>query len=224
VNDYCSCGAQLPEDAKFCHKCGKPQGDLLEPETVEPVQAAVPVLPLPVAGEPAPPAAVADKPSVVSWRNPVAVRAAFAAGAACAMLIIVPMPAVLQLLWQLILLFAGGFFAVYLYNRRTKAQASPRAGAALGWMAGMFCFLIMLVLFTVSVVAMSSADGGLQASFREMISQRGNAEVAQQFNEWLESPSGVGTLLFLILTTTFFMLTLVPALGGLLAAKVLEKD
>lgn len=140
------------------------------------------------------------------------------------MLIIVPMPAVLQLLWQLILLFAGGFFAVYLYNRRTQAQASPRAGAALGWMAGMFCFLIMLVLFTVSVLAMSSADGGLQASFRDMISQRGNAEVAQQFNEWLESPSGVGTLLFLILTTTFFMLTLVPALGGLLAAKVLEKD
>lgn len=167
---------------------------------------------------------VAESPTGVSWRNPVAVRTAFAAGAVCAMLIVVPMPAMLQLLWQLVLLFAGGFFAVYLFNRRTKAQASPRAGAALGWMVGLFCFLIMLVLFTVSVVAMSSTDGGLQGSFREMIAQRGSAEVTAQFNEWLESPSGVGTFLFLILATTFFMLTLVPALGGLLAAKVLEKD
>lgn len=198
---------------------------MLEPETPE-VEAPLPVGPIPAVSVDAAgaPPAVVEPPSGVSWRNPVAVRSAFAAGAACALLIVVPMPAVLQLLWQLVLLFGGGFFAVYLFNRRTSAQASPRAGAALGWMAGLFCFLIMLVLFTVSVVAMSSADGGLQASFREMIAQRGSAEVTAQFNEWLESPSGVGTFLFLILATTFFMLTLVPALGGLLAAKVLEKD
>jgi hypothetical protein len=220
VNDFCTCGAQLPEDARFCHKCGKPQGSLIEEP--EPAEVELPVPPPPVPVAVAPPAE--EKPTVVSLRNPVAVRTAFAAGAACSMLIIVPMPAVLQLLWQIVLLFAGGFFAVYLYNRRTKAQASPRAGAALGWMAGMFCFLIMFVLFTVSVIAMASADGGLQASFREMIAQRGNAEVAQQFNQWLESPAGVGTFLFLILMTTFFMLTLVPAIGGALAAKVLEKD
>ncbi len=134
------------------------------------------------------------------------------------------MPAVLQLLWQMVLLFGGGFFAVYLFNRRTHAHTSTRGGAALGWMAGLFCFLIMLVLFTISVVAMASGDGGLQGSFREMIAQRGSAEVAEQFNEWLESPSGVGTFLFLMLMTSFFMLTLLPALGGALAAKVLEKD
>lgn len=183
-----------------------------------------PVAPLvsetPVAAVEIPP----EPPSSVSMRNPVAVRTAFIAGACCAILIIVPMPAMLQLLWQIILLFGGGFFAVYLFNRRTQAQTTPRAGAALGWMAGLFCFLIMLVMFTISVVAMASGDGGLQASFREMLAQRGSTEVAQQFNEWLESPSGVGTLLFLMLMTSFFMLTLLPALGGMLAAKVLEKD
>ena len=27
VPEYCTCGAQLPPDARFCHKCGKPQYD-----------------------------------------------------------------------------------------------------------------------------------------------------------------------------------------------------
>ncbi len=30
--DFCTCGAQLPLDALFCHKCGKPQRDVIEPE------------------------------------------------------------------------------------------------------------------------------------------------------------------------------------------------
>ena len=25
VPEFCTCGARLPEDARFCHKCGKPQ-------------------------------------------------------------------------------------------------------------------------------------------------------------------------------------------------------
>ena len=27
VLEFCTCGAQLPPDARFCHKCGKPQYD-----------------------------------------------------------------------------------------------------------------------------------------------------------------------------------------------------
>ncbi len=26
--DFCTCGAQLPPDALFCHKCGKPQREI----------------------------------------------------------------------------------------------------------------------------------------------------------------------------------------------------
>src|ERR1044071_8323555 len=33
VPEFCTCGARLPEDARFCHKCGKPQRD--EPLMVE---------------------------------------------------------------------------------------------------------------------------------------------------------------------------------------------
>ena len=61
--ESCSCGAQLPPDALFCHKCGKPQREILAPE-VE-THAAVDVLP------PPPLAALA-----LSFRNIAAVRIA----------------------------------------------------------------------------------------------------------------------------------------------------
>ena len=41
--DSCTCGAQLPPDALFCHKCGKPQRDLVTPDDPpEPVSAPAP--------------------------------------------------------------------------------------------------------------------------------------------------------------------------------------
>ena len=30
--EFCSCGTELAPDALFCHKCGKPQRDLVVPE------------------------------------------------------------------------------------------------------------------------------------------------------------------------------------------------
>src|SRR5689334_2027095 len=37
--DFCTCGAQLPEDARFCHRCGKPQRN--ETFAVEPTPEIV---------------------------------------------------------------------------------------------------------------------------------------------------------------------------------------
>ena len=43
--EFCTCGAQLPPDALFCHKCGKPQREILAPEPPSEEQAAAPPLP-----------------------------------------------------------------------------------------------------------------------------------------------------------------------------------
>src|SRR3954453_7443593 len=64
-NEYCTCGAKLPEDARFCHKCGKPQFELIEPEEPAVVE---PVPPVPVQPPP--------QPQGVGFRNPAAVRVA----------------------------------------------------------------------------------------------------------------------------------------------------
>jgi hypothetical protein len=215
VDGYCTFGAQQPEKARFCHKCGKPQVELPEPEPED-----APPPPPPVAVNVAPPAL---PPPGISLRNPVAVRVAFLAGAASSLLIMLPMPSLIQILWQLIILVVGGFFAVWLYQRRTGRYLSVRSGAHLGWLAGTFCFLIMMVMFTLSVIAISSGEG-LEQSFREMLNARSAPEVADQFNSLLSSPGGVAALLFGMLITSFIMLTILATVGGALGAKVLEKE
>src|SRR5258707_7098587 len=65
VPDVCTCGAQLPEDARFCHKCGKPQRD--EPHLVEPEPP--PPMPIGIEGAPQAPAA----PPSIGFHNTTAV-------------------------------------------------------------------------------------------------------------------------------------------------------
>src|SRR5579862_3192296 len=68
VPDSCTCGAQLPPDARFCHKCGKPQRD--EPLLVDE----------PVVVPPPPPLAPPPPAPPISFRNAIAVRVALATG------------------------------------------------------------------------------------------------------------------------------------------------
>lgn len=156
-------------------------------------------------------------------RNPVAVRTAFIAGSAAALLLMMPLPPLIHVLWQLVMLVAGGFVAVWLYQRRTGTHLNVRSGAHLGWIAGIFCFAIMMVMFTISIAGLA-ADGGLQQTFREMLSQRGSPEVAEQMDQLLSSPAGLGVLLGLMVVITFFTLTLLATAGGALGAKILEKE
>src|SRR4051794_25810245 len=98
--EFCSCGAQLPPDALFCHKCGKAQRDIVVPETIPQVEEVAP----PVAARPA---AVP-----LNFHNPQAIRVALGAAAAAALLSIIPYVNVVCWL-------ASGYFAVSFYRRRT---------------------------------------------------------------------------------------------------------
>ncbi len=133
------------------------------------------------------------------------------------------MPLMLALIWRLILLLAGGFFAAYLYTRRTGSALSIRGGAQMGWITGIFCFVIYTVLFTISIVGIA-AEKGLQQVFSELASQSGPPEIAAQFQQILQNPVGVATLVLLTLLVSFVFLTAIPAVGGALGAKVLEKE
>src|SRR5688572_21496603 len=98
VNGHCTCGALLPPDARFCHKCGKPQYDM---SVIEDEPEPAPPVPVPVV-EVEPP-----KPTGITLRNPAAARAALGAGAITALLMMVPLPALIQILWQLLMVVAG---------------------------------------------------------------------------------------------------------------------
>ncbi|MGH9632110.1 MAG: hypothetical protein ACRD7E_27715 [Bryobacteraceae bacterium] len=184
---------------------------MLEPDVIEAVAP-------PQEAKPA-----AEKPKAISFRNSAAVRVGFLAGGIVSLLISLPMPVYVAAMWQFTLLLAGGFLSVYMYRRRTGESLNVRSGARMGWMTGVFCFVIMTVLFTVSIITIASGEG-LSSFFRDIVSTRGTPDLVDQFNDILESPTGVASLLFGILLMFFVMLTLLPAVGGALGAKVLEKE
>jgi len=206
VAAYCTCSAELPPDARFCHKCGKPQYDEPLFETVEPP-------PLP------PPVATAAGPLRVDFHNSMAVRVSALSAFLINFLSIFPMPAAMVVVWRFVLLLGGGFFAAYLYTRRTGNPLSIRAGAQMGWLTGIFCFVISTVLFTIGVVGIA-AEKGLSQVFTEMANQSGSPELAAQFQQIFASPASIATVVLLILVALFIFLTAIPAVGGALGAKV----
>jgi len=202
VPEYCTCGAQLPPDARFCHKCGKPQR---EEDLVVEEQPVVVIAPPPVAPPP---------PPAIDFHNAIAVRVALLAGTLAFMISAV--------LWPLglIALAAAGFFAVYLYRRRTGAILSVANGARLGWLSGIFIFTIAIIVFTIQLVALSPSQ--MMRDLHEQMTKNYSASEAQinQVITFLASPSGIGTIVLF----SFLMITLLPALGGAVGAKLLNRQ
>ncbi|MBZ5676025.1 MAG: hypothetical protein LAP61_17430 [Acidobacteriia bacterium] len=200
--EYCTCGAQLPPDARFCHKCGKPQRE--EDASVE-VQPAV-ALP--------PPPPVAAEPPPISFRNAIAVRVALATGIPMFLLSAVAGPLALAVP------VAGGFFAVYLYRRRTGQKVTVLAGAHLGWISGIFVFAILTVVLTLVMVMLSQPD--FVQSMRDQMAKMSSIsqdELTKRI-ELLRTPSGLA----LALLDAFVSYTVLTALGGAVGAKLLNRQ
>jgi hypothetical protein len=211
VAEFCTCGAELPPDARFCHKCGKPQREEpnFAPEEPPPgaleQHAATPV--------------AAVSPPEIGFHNSLAVRVGFLAGSLAFLVSSLPFHPLLRLL----LLLGAGAFSVFLYRRRSGHPVEVRGGARMGWIAGLFCFVIFTVLFTVSlaVLALLLREGSLVAFYREQLTAMGmSQDKIQQAMEIFQSPMQIVlTLVWLFVTSTF-----IPALGGALGARLLRKD
>lgn len=200
--EYCTCGAQLPPDARFCHKCGKPQREEDVPVEEQPV--ALPILPTPVVVEPPP----------IGFRNATAVRVALATGVPMFLLSAVAGPL------GLAVPVAGGFFAVYLYRRRTGEKITVLAGARLGWISGIIVFAIVTVLLTLVMLMLSQPD--FVQSMRDQMAKMSSIsqdELTKRI-ELLRTPSGLA----LGLLDTFLSYTLLTALGGAVGAKFLNRN
>src|SRR5262249_30310314 len=131
--DSCTCGTQLPPEALFCHKCGKPQRDV--PAETEPVVEPPPTPLIPVS-----PASIP-----VDFHNPVGVGIGLLMASMNALLIWIP-------LMNFALWAGSGFLAVYLYRRRTGHFFTLRSGLRLGWITGVMTFAITTLIFTVTVI------------------------------------------------------------------------
>ena len=217
VPEFCSCGAQLVEDARFCHKCGKPTQDTVE-HTEEPV--AAPPAPVPV--QPARPEI--DLTSI-GFHNPLAVRTGFLIAAIYMIVFMVLQFApALAVLGVFVLLPVSGFAAAYLYARRSGQTLSVRGGARMGWITGIFGFTISMVIHTMDIIAVSYT-GGLAEALRENLAKSSrDPEVQRQFAQVIDNPGGLLLFLFLLFFIFFLLFTILPTIGGALSAKVMEKD
>jgi hypothetical protein len=210
VTESCTCGAQLPPDALFCHKCGKLQRDepLPVPEELVP-EAPVAV----VSAEP-------TSPPEIGFHNSQAVRVAFLVGSLAFLLFSLPF---FPILLRLLFLLGAGAFSVWLYSRRSGHTVEIGGGARMGWITGLFCFVIFAVLFAASMALLSVLlrDPATAEQYRNQMGAMGmTPEMIQQATDLFRSPVQIlATLLSLFVTST-----LIPALGGALGARLLRKN
>ncbi len=203
--DICSCGAQLPADALFCHKCGKPQRLMA---AVEPEIA-------PVAPTPPPPSTAPPQPLPLNFHNPVAVRIAFVVALVTALLSWLP-------LLNIVMWAGAGFFAVFLYRRRTGSLLTVRAGVQMGWITGVMSFAITIVFFTATILP-TALSGGVGALFQAQFKNVADPNV-QEALKMFESGPGLAFLLMLTLFMLFVFICALSIAGGALGAKVIGHD
>jgi len=201
--DICTCGAHLPPDALFCHKCGKPQRELVVAESVVEAPAMV-----------VPPVGLKPEPVPVSFRNSVAIRIALLMAAVATLLSFLPF-----VNW-----LAGGFFAVFLYRRKTGSFLNVGAGVRLGWITGILMFALSAVVFAAQQLP-GVISGHLDARLQEQLKNFTSPDpMSQQMMQYFQSGPGVMVLFLFSLIALFLFTTGLGMAGGAIGAKMVGRD
>lgn len=164
----------------------------------------------PAPPQPAP--APAEEPREIGFHNPLAVRIGLFLSLLTLLLAVLLKEFVL--LWMIV----AGVLAVYLYRRRTGEVVSLRGGVRLGWIMGLFLFVIMMIM--VSLLALAVTDSSFVANMGAQMKARGAEGDVGQMIAALQSAGG----LVQILTSSFVFCFALPMLGGLIGARLLRRS
>jgi hypothetical protein len=197
----CTCGAILPEDARFCHKCGKPQLEedierISSSEAATAVQGSIDV--------------PGTKAVPIGFGNMRAVAITMAA-AAIALIALFLAAAISPVLGPVVLCSAG-FAAARFYRKRTAEPLSPGGGAYLGLMTGIWLFLVVAICAAITSIYVASPTG------REVL--RAAMPKMPELAKLLDDPHQFLINLMEGLIPMFFLATISAALGGMLAARM----
>jgi uncharacterized membrane protein YphA (DoxX/SURF4 family) len=202
--EYCTCGAQLPEDALFCHKCGKPQREILAPEVEANTYPAaiVDIAPLP-------PQVQLEAPPL-NFSNPVAVRIA---------LIVAVSATILGLITPILNWPAAGFFAVYFYCRKTGFRLDVGAGVKIGWITGLMSYGFSAIFVTAQLLP-DALSGHLAKTVVDSLKGAAFQDPAtlQRVTEFIQTEPAVWMLV--MLAGLFVFVTSLSMVGGALGAKL----
>jgi zinc-ribbon domain len=205
MHEFCTCGAQLPPDARFCHKCGKPQRDEPFTEVVNAADESLPVTTLP---------ALAPAPIAISFRDPIALRVGFLTAGLVCLLLMIPGVNYAWIVW----LLGAGYFSVWVYKRRTGRRLTVRGGAHLGWITGVLSFGIVALLLAFTTISIEQMGIAVIREKLHELSVQQNA--LDEFMKMMQSPMEIVRWLM----TMFILMTLTCTAGGAIGAKLLSKD
>lgn len=208
--EFCTCGAQLPPDAVFCHKCGKPQREIVTPEVEKNIYpSGEPPVTAPVAAQ-VPPPPPRMQPLPVSFRNPIAVRIALVSAVSAT---------VLSLLLPIVNWLAAGFFAVFFYCRKTGFRLDVFAGVKIGWITGLIAYLLYAVVFTAEQLP-DALSGHLGKTLLDQMKNSAFQDPAtiQQMTKVVENNPGM--VIVFLLGALFVFVTCLSMAGGALGAKL----
>ena len=204
--EYCTCGTKLVEDARFCHKCGRPTRE--EPTlAVEVPRIVIGPPPLPRAAD-----------SGISFGNPAVLRIAFAAAALAILLDTIPLVNFLCILWSM----GAGFFTVWMYQRRTGTPISVVGGAKLGWITGVFSIVISTIMVTATVVF--SGEELSQELRKQIDATWSHNPNYPEILRTLQNPASFATMIVFMLICFFLLLSLASVAGGALGARFSNKQ
>jgi hypothetical protein len=169
----------------------------------------------PVVVPPLPPPALPP----IGFQNGLAVRVALMAGALAFLCSLITgqlaLPQPLAMVW----IAGGGFLAVYLYKKRTGQKLTVVNGAHLGWICGVFGFVVVTV--ALAATAMMLSDPSMVSAMRDQLHSRGVPDTAaEQMLNIFHTPAGLSTAL----AVSFVLFTILPAFGGAIGAKLLDRD
>ena len=206
--DFCNCGAELPPDARFCHRCGRP---LREEPVREEVLREAPVI--------VPPPAVRPPPPRLNFHNATAVRIGLLLASIASLLSALPVWAA-GLLGLVLWWLTTGFLSVYIYRRRTGQFLSVDSGLRMGWITGLLGSTISSVLFTVSVVPLIHS-GTIASIYKEQLHTMAASDAnVQEALRILQSPGGLTMFVIMALLFLFLIITFLCSAGGALGAKL----
>jgi hypothetical protein len=192
--EKCTCGTLLAENARFCHRCGRPVHELTpaQQEALFPTPAPAPVF--------VPP----PQPPPISFSNPIAVRIALLMSLGIMMTEFMPFVNYLFFVWWLL----AGWGAVRLYRRLTGLRLNVAGGARLGFLTGLFTFVGMTVFICFFI-----ASSARQELMDQMVKQ--DPRMAEVVN----NPTMFGSLMIMVLVLVFAMVVGICAAGGALGAR-----
>jgi len=120
---------------------------------------------------------------------------------------------------------AAGFFAVFLYCRKTGTRLDVSAGVKIGWITGLLAYGFAAILSAAALIplALSGKLGSTMLKQMESFSTP-DPDTVKQLTHLFQTPQDIVALLLFVLALLFVLITCLSMAGGALGAKMVGRN